>query len=176
MSQIIIKNPRDQSEYSKRKIDIENFRAVGELPSESIFIITEKCLAFKIEEMNLQDFISLLKINTIVSQPGLFIRAPIVCKYCGGSGLTDWVSAVIGTRSIYTRELTFKRDKKASFIKITKDLFIKGSLVTYLSRAFCDESYEYCKNCRGTGLFMAGYIMSDPEEKATVTIVKNLGE
>ena len=177
MSKIILKNSKDQSNYSKKEIDIDNFRAVGELPN-SIFIVTSSYGTFKIDGMTLKDFCNVLKMNVTICQCGSFIRVPIACQYCYGRGLTDWVTAVVGQKQerYISVKTDFKRDKKATLLKTPSDVFVKKSIVTYISRTIKDEALEYCKNCHGTGLFIVGYLMSDPEERRMIETVNEVGE
>jgi hypothetical protein len=178
MSRLIFKHPHDKSNYSKTIVDLKDFRAVGEISEKSLFIISSTCHVYEMEDLTIKDFLDIIKINADVPVNGTYVRNIIACGYCNGTGLTDWVTQIVGRKNPYgyADDISFKADPSIPIIKTTSNLFVKYSKTTYIYTAFCDEPRVHCKHCHGTGLFMVGYIMQDPDEKATVTMVTQIGE
>jgi len=165
MTNLILVHEKNHPNLIKNIINIDNWRAVGKMSGGKLYLITSDCKVFYINDCTLKKFNAQLRLGLDITKTGSFKSIALVCPKCGGRGVTDWVSDVVGVKiPSVDFEATFIRDLKSPTYR-TKIFTERKSHYVYFSRAEVPEAHKLCTKCRGTGLFMmTGICDSDIRE------------
>lgn len=135
------------------------------MPGGKLYLITSDCRVYHINDYTLKKFNAQLRMGLDITKKGSFENIALVCPKCGGTGVTDWITDVVGVKIPRGPfDANFNRDSKSPTYRIT--VFTeRESFYGYFSRAIVPEAHQHCKECRGTGLFMlSGIFDSDIAE------------
>ena len=152
MTNLTLISKNDKLAASKIVLDVDNWKMIGQMPSGDLHLTTHDCKTFEISDMTISKFIALIRMGLEMSKEGMFMGVALACPSCTGTGVTDWVSEAMGKENQPPFNLTFERDYDAPTYKIhcvDRDVEFYG----YFSRAIVPEGQQYCKHCRGTGLY-----------------------
>lgn len=155
MINLILVKPDDETNYTKTIIDVSNWRAIGELDENSIVLIAHDCRTYHIQDTPLQKFKQLINASLEMTRTGEFKSIALACPKCLGTGITDWVSDVVGKEQMRGMfEPTFKRDGRRQVYQMNAYVSKIGWKNFYISQASIPEAHQHCNDCLGTGLFM----------------------
>ena len=160
MTNLILVHPDDKLNLTKTIIEIDNWRVIGLLPGGKFYLVTQDCNVYHITGLNLKKFNSLIRMGLEMTRKGIFDTIALVCPLCSGTGITDWVTDVVGPKPMSGTFPEFKRDPNLPVYK-TKLNHNGKPFTVYFSRAIIPESHDHCKYCKGTGLFIFDYTTTD---------------
>lgn len=165
MSHLILTHPNDNLNISKEMVPLDNWRVVASLPKNGLLLITHDCRVYKVQDLTIPKFKSMLALNLDLSKTGVFHAMTLTCPNCNGSGVTDWISEVVSEKMPkYAPGVDFERDKESNVWR-THLYFNNKRLLSYVSKASIPEARQHCGECKGTGLFSLSVSIIDYEEK-----------
>jgi len=161
MTNLILVHPDDQHNITKTIVDIDNWGVMGRI-GEKFYLVTSDCKVYHINDLTIKKFLALIKRGLEMTRPGIFDTISLVCPKCGGKGITDWVSDVVGNKIGGVDIPNFKSNSDIPTLKIKVKHNTKFFPV-YVRRAIVPEAHEHCTECGGSGLFIttADYDMSN---------------
>ena len=154
MTNLILVHPDDQHNITKTIIDIDNWRVIGIADRKIFYLITSDCKVYHIQDFTLKKFHALIKRGLEMTRKGIFDTISLVCPKCGGTGITDWVSDVVGneiTRGPFLPN--FERDPDKTTTQ-TKLYYNNRPFTAHVSKAKMPDAHQYCTECKGSGLFI----------------------
>lgn len=137
------------------KIKLNNFRAVSDILKPDLFIITEQCYEFKILNMSMKQFLEVISKNLTIEKFGMFLGCSLICQKCNGTGITDWVTNIMGRTietNLYLESINFKA-KKGNLIPIVCNVHAGDRGTLYFNQAKISKATEHCRFCNGSGVF-----------------------
>lgn len=162
MTKLILVHPNDKLDLTKTIIDVDNWRVIGRIKGGKFYLVTSDCRIYHINQLTIKKFNALLRMGLEMTRQGKFDTVALVCPKCGGSGVTDWITDVVGVKIPRGPfEPTFKRDPNVPVYK-TKLNHNGEQFTVYFSRALIGKEQQHCTECKGTGLFLinvAQYVM-----------------
>lgn len=147
------------------KIKITNFRGLKYIENDGIFfnesyeaiervtgllVITRECQEYFFEEMTIDKFFEIFRATKNTKWKGRYKREVIVCRYCGGSGKSDWIKNATNM----TNE-RYDPMNRCGFVRLKTSYKLCQETGYYLSQALVKQHEEHCKQCSGTGLHFA---------------------
>jgi hypothetical protein len=151
MAKLILVNPLDKTNVSKKIQDVENWRVIAKREN-NLYLITDDCRSYIIMDMNLKQFNEMNYMGLDLQKSAIFDRVALTCSSCCGTGLSDWISCVVGPKLEHPTVIDYMRDKNLPVLKSYKYRVSALFDVGYFSRAVIPEAHEHCKICLGTGL------------------------
>jgi len=141
------------------KIKINNFRGMryientkvinsfNGIPKTGLLVITNLSTEYFFNEMTIYDFFKIIRATKNTKWKGSYIREVIVCRYCGGSGKSDWVTNITKIPHSYNSQ------NRLSYRRVANVYYKCNETGYYLTRAYLKKPIEtICKECAGTGL------------------------
>jgi len=146
----------------KNIIGIDNWRVIGR-DENKLYLITHDCKTYHISDLSIEQFHDTVKKGIALIKEGTFTQVSLACQRCGGTGVTDWISDIVGTkkdRRLTKDALSFKRDPKIPTYKIT----LNNKTFLNVSSALVPMARKHCSLCKGSGLhFISNLNASDFE-------------
>jgi len=164
MANLILNNHKDISNATKRIHDVINWRAVGQMANNELYLITFDCNILHIRDLSLEQFHEMNFMGLDLSKEGVFNEISLTCPHCIGKGITDWITQATGhSRNKFNDDIVFERDKTLSALKLP--LYIgQETIDIFFARSIIPEAHEHCKECNGTGLYMYDELDQKPTE------------
>lgn len=158
---------------SSIEFEIENWRVIGSLQN-ILYLTTSDFNNYLLYNLTIEEFIRLSKINSKsavrIPVSGDFVSISLACPKCSGTGITDWISKVVGPSSSNTYHFKlppFNRDVKGKLYKLNTLIKVADSKIItldsyrvqgYYSTAVIPKAHDHCEVCKGTGLFYISYM------------------
>lgn len=154
MTNLILIHKDDILAANKTILNIDNWRVIGQLPSGSLFLTTHDCKIYHVSDMTISKFHELIRMGLEMTREASFHGVELACPVCHGTGITDWVSDIVGNKRTHPPfEVVFIRDPDAPAYKasVTDD----GERFTaHFSFALIpSDAQQHCTSCKGSGLF-----------------------
>lgn len=167
MTNLILVHPDDDLNLTKTIVEIDNWRVIGRMPGGKFYLITPDCKVYHINNFTLKQFNSMITAGLDLVRQGMLDTIALICPKCGGSGITDWITDVVGVKVQHgTFDIDFKRDPNVPVYK--SRMYANGKPFTvYFSRAIIPKAHQHCTECKGTGLFIIDVLEKDLGEKIT---------
>jgi hypothetical protein len=153
MTNLILVHPNDRHNITKTIIEIDDWRVIGIVERKFFYLVTSDCKVYHINDLTLKKFKALLRCGLDMSRPGLIDSISLVCPKCGGSGITDWVSDVVGVKIARGDIPKFKRDPDKP-VKMSTIFHNNKPFTGHVSTAKLPDAHKYCSECKGSGLYI----------------------
>ena len=116
-------------------------------PKTGLLVITNLSTEYFFSEMTIYDLFKIIRATRNTKWKGSYIREVITCRYCGGSGKSDWIS------NITKLPVTYDPSNRLSYRRASNVYYKCNDTGYYLTRAYLRKPVEtICKKCAGTGL------------------------
>jgi hypothetical protein len=161
--------PDEVLRHFKNRVNVTNWRAIGELDDGMFFVTTEQLENYIISNFTIKKFHETVRLNLNLPVNGRYVGSSLICPECLGTGITDWVSNIVKSKPrLYNipSEFEYSRDKNIIHEADMShgDKLFKG----YFSVAEIPEAHEHCKFCKGNGTYHFGRTMKNKDSPPVI--------
>lgn len=149
--------------HGNNNINIENWRMLLQnTENNCVLLVSENFRSYIIYDVTIRKILESNRLDIPLTKNVGYKGNYLSCKKCHGSGITDWVTEIIGKKYQYDNP-SFKSDSKIALRFPENQRLIMFDYVEvefgYIATAAIPPAMKHCEECEGTGLFIGTLLL-----------------